>query len=111
MGKCVVKVGYAMPEEYEPGRWKHVMIEHEYFGETLRNTFEVRTADKVNEDLSLSMDFSLIADPFALQHCGAIRYIEFMGTLWKVTKIEPRYPRIILTAGGVYNGERAQVAE
>lgn len=111
MGKCFVKVGYAIPEEYEPGRWKHVMVEHEYGGETLRDAYDIQSTDKVNEDLRLSISFSLIADPFALQHCGAIRYIEFMGTLWKVTRIEPRYPRIILTAGGVYNGERAQIAE
>lgn len=110
MGKYFGKVGFAIPEEYAPGRWKNKMVEREYYGETLRNTLDVQTTDKVNEDLRLSMDFSIVADPFALQHCGMIRYIEFMGTLWKVTKIDPGRPRIKLTAGGVYNGERAQVA-
>lgn len=107
MGKCCVKVGYAIPEEYIPGRWRNKMVEHEYYGETLRDSYDIQSSDKVNDDLRLSMSFSLVADPFALQHCGAIRYIEFMGTLWKVTRIEPKYPRIILSAGGVYNGERA----
>ena len=34
-----------------------------------------------------------------------IRYVEIIGTKWKVTEIEPQYPRFILTTGGVYNGD------
>ena len=110
MAKYYGKVGYAIPEGYIPGRWKDKIVERNYYGDTIRDTMDVTQGDKVNDDLRLSMSFRKVADPFALENCSSIRYIEFMGTLWKVTKIDPQYPRLVLTAGGVYNGERAQVA-
>lgn len=30
-----------------------------------------------------------------------------MGAKWKVTSVEVQYPRLILSIGGVYNGEQA----
>ena len=32
-----------------------------------------------------------------------MKYIEFMGTKWKITSVEKLYPRLILIVGGVYN--------
>lgn len=111
MGKYYGKVGYAIPEEYSPGRWRDKMVERNYYGETQKDSIDVQQTNQTNDNLKISMNFSILADPFAYEHVGFIRYIEFMGTLWKVTKIEPKYPRIILSAGGVYNGERAKVAD
>jgi len=30
-----------------------------------------------------------------------------MDSLWKVTAVDVQYPRLILSIGGVYNGEQA----
>jgi hypothetical protein len=30
-----------------------------------------------------------------------------MGANWKISNVEVHYPRLILTIGGVYNGETA----
>lgn len=111
MGKYYGKVGYAIPEEYAPGRWRDRIVERNYYSETQRDIFDVQSTNQVNDNLRLSMNFGILADAFAYEHVGFIRYIEFMGTFWKVTRIDPKYPRIILTAGGVYNGERAKVAD
>jgi hypothetical protein len=32
-----------------------------------------------------------------------MKYIEFMGARWKITSVEVKHPRLILTIGGVYN--------
>jgi hypothetical protein len=36
-----------------------------------------------------------------------MRYVEFMGTKWKITNIEVQYPRLTLSIGGEYNGQQA----
>ena len=60
---------------------------------------------EVNDDLNINMTLSIVADPFAYQNFHQIKYAEYMGSKWKVSSIEVQYPRLILTLGGVYNGE------
>jgi hypothetical protein len=33
-----------------------------------------------------------------------MRYVEWMNARWKITSIDVKRPRVILTIGGVYNG-------
>ena len=33
-----------------------------------------------------------------------MKYVEWMGTRWKVTNVVVQRPRLILTVGEVYNG-------
>ena len=54
---------------------------------------------------------SIIADPFAIQNCSYMAYVEVMGTRWKISDIEVQYPRLILTVGGVYNGDSPRATE
>ena len=46
---------------------------------------------------------SIVADPFAHENFGSIRYAEFGGVKWKVTDVKVQYPRLILTFGGIYH--------
>ena len=48
-------------------------------------------------------EFSILADPYARNNFHSMRYIKFMGALWKITTVEVQYPRLILNVGGVYN--------
>ena len=57
----------------------------------------------INDNLNISNEFSIIADPFAYENFQNMRYIVFMGAKWKITSVEVQYPRLILTVGGVYN--------
>ena len=59
--------------------------------------------DKLNDDVNISNEISIVADPFAYQNFHAMRYVEFMGAKWKISSVEVQYPRLILTVGGVYN--------
>jgi hypothetical protein len=99
-------VGYAIPKETRPGYWEDEIIERTYSGDVLRDMSMLSSnPDSTNDELRINNQFSVVADPFAYQNFHSIRYVEFMGTKWKVTNIDPRFPRLLLTAGGVYNGQ------
>ena len=103
MAKWFGKIGYAEIVEERPGVWMEKITEHEYFGDVLRNSRRLQSSNKVNDDINISNEISIVADPFANQNFHSMRYAEFMGTKWKITDIEVQYPRLILTLGGVYN--------
>lgn len=105
MAKFYGKIGYAEALETASGVWSESITEREYFGELIRNTRRLQTGDKLNDDINVANEISIIADPFANENFHAMRYVEFMGAKWKITNVEVQYPRLILTVGGVYNGE------
>ena len=96
-------IGYAITEETEPGIYVEKIIENQYYGDIIKNTRRLKEVNKVNDDINISNQFSIIADPFANNNFHAMRYIEFMGTKWKITDVEVQYPRLILSVGGLYN--------
>ena len=98
------KVGYIETTETSPGVYEEVKMEVNYSGDVLRNTKRWQGTSKVNDDLEINVQISIVADPYALKHFYAIRYVEYMNQLWKVTSVEPQFPRLILDIGGVYNG-------
>lgn len=104
MAKFFGKIGYAVSEDKRPGVWDEQITEREYFGDLNRNTSRYQSSDKLNDDLNISNEISIVADPFAYQNFHAMRYVEFMGAKWKISSVEVQYPRLILTVGGVYNG-------
>lgn len=104
MAKFFGKIGYAVRKEIHPGVWEDETTEKEYYGDLIRNTSRYQIADKLNNDINISNEISIIADPFAYQNFHAMRYVEYMGAKWKVSNVEVLYPRLILTTGGVYNG-------
>ena len=100
-------VGYAEPTEIEPGIWADRIIERIYGGDVERNTSQwVGSSVSINDDLKLNNQISIVADPYAYQNFRFMRYVEFMGVKWKIVNVETRRPRLILTVGGVYNGEQ-----
>ena len=105
MAKFYGVIGYATTEETRPGVWTEVIVERNYFGDLTRNTGSLQTSTNVNDDINIANEISIVADPFANQNFHSMRYVEFMGAKWKITKVEPKYPRLILTVGGVYNGQ------
>jgi len=101
------KVGYGETVETSPGVWDDVITERSYFGDVLRNTRRLREGESVNDDLSVNNSISIVADAYANDHFFAIRYVQWMGSLWKVSDVEVQRPRLILRLGGVYNGPKA----
>lgn len=105
MAKFYGVIGYAQTEQSKPGVWTETIVERKYYGELVRNTRRLQSGDKINDDVNVSNEISIISDPFANENFHSMRYIEFMGAKWKITNVEVKYPRLILTIGGVYNGK------
>ena len=103
MAKFCGLIGYAVTKETEPGIWEEQIVEVEYFGDVIRNTRRINAPGKVNDDISISNQISIIADPFANNNFHAMKYVEFMGAKWKVSEVTVEYPRLILSIGGLYN--------
>ena len=104
MAKFYGKIGFADTVETAPGVWTEQIVERNYFGDIIRNTRRLQSSDQLNDDINISNEFSIVADPYANNNFHSMCYIEFMGAKWKITNVEDRYPRLILTVGGVYNG-------
>ena len=103
MAKFYGSIGYAETVETSPGVWKEQITKREYFGELVRNTRKLQSIDQVNDNININNEVSIIADPYAISNFHSMRYAEFMGTKWKISNVEVKYPRLILTLGGVYN--------
>lgn len=105
-------VGFIRTIEYDPinhpSVWKEVSTERTYYGDVLKNTRRwENTSRGSNENLVINNTISIIADSFANENMGAMRYVRFKGDLWEITNVEIQRPRIILTIGGLYNGPNA----
>jgi len=107
MAKFYGKVGYADTVETKPGVWTPTVTERTYSGDVLRSSTSWKAGENLNDDLTISNQISIVADPFAYQNSFAMKYVKWMGAAWKIDKIDIHRPRLILTLGGVYNGEQA----
>ena len=105
MAKFYGKVGYSTTVESTPGVWVQTVIERNCFGDIIRTSRRLQSSENLNDNITISNDISIIADPFAQQHFHEIKYVEYMGAKWKVSSVEVKYPRLILSVGGLYNGE------
>lgn len=104
MAKFYGPIGYAESVETKPGVWEDQIIERYYRGDLIRNNHRLQSTDQVNDDISISNEISIVADPFANGNFHKMRYIGFLGAKWKISNVDVQYPRLILTLGGVYNG-------
>lgn len=107
MAKFFGNIGYIKPVEVEPGIWENKAIERPHIGDLVRNTSRFQSSGGVNDNITISNSVSIVADPYANENFQHMRYVVFMGAKWKIVNTEVQYPRIILTLGGVYNGEQA----
>lgn len=103
MAKFYGEIGYANIVETEPGVWEEKIIKRNYYGDIIRNTRSLQTSDNVNDNINISNEISIVADPYANENFHSMRYVCFMGSKWKITSVEVKYPRLILSIGGLYN--------
>lgn len=103
MGKYFGAIGYAVTKETRPGVWTNNITEREVYGDVIRNTKRTENSEKANEDISVSVQISFLADPYALQNFHLIKYAKYLGVSWKVTIVDEAFPRLILTLGGLYH--------
>ena len=107
MAKFYGNIGFAETVETKPGVWVEQITKRNYYGDVTRDSRRLQAADKLNDNVNISNQISIISDPYANENFHSMRYAFYMGTRWKITDIEVQYPRLNLTLGGVWNGEPA----
>ena len=91
MAKFYGAVGFVVPMETAPDVYTETPVARYY----------------INDNIDVNNQISIVADPFAFAHFFAMRYVEWMGAYWNVQSVEVQSPRLIISIGGVYNGEIA----
>lgn len=92
--------------EVEPDVYGEAIVEHHYYGEVRRNTQRYSINDSINGTISIDNEISIIADPYATNNIANMRYITWMGKKWIIKTVQVNAPRLILSIGGLYNGEQ-----
>lgn len=103
MAKWYGEIGFAESKQTSPGVWENVITKRNYYGDVGRNTRRLQSTDQVNDNIDVSNEISIVADPYANENFLAMRYITFMGVKWKISNVEVTFPRLRLTIGGLYN--------
>lgn len=103
MAKFYGIIGYGVSKENGTGIWENELTTRHYYGDVIKRSIKNNQSSKINDDIDITNEISIIADPFAYTNFHAIKYVEFMGAKWRVTRIEVQHPRLILSIGGIYN--------
>lgn len=104
MAKFYGKIGFVKVSETAPGVYRPKEVLKSYKGDLLNLVNRWEPGENTNDELVLNNRISIVADSFAYQNIGAMKFVEQYGSRWKITAAEIQRPRIILSVGGVYNG-------
>ena len=94
MAKYFGTIGFVETKETTPGVWEPKVITRRYYGDLERRGRNRDNPTAINDDLRVNATISM-------------EFIEYSGAVWKISSVDVQYPRLILTLGGVYNGEQA----
>lgn len=97
-------IGLFTQTETAPGVWEEQIVEKECYGDVVRDNRRFQNHSQLNDDITISNSFSIVADKEAYTYFHNIRYVNYMGTKWKVESVDASNPpRLTLDVGGVYN--------
>lgn len=103
MPKYYGKIGFSETVETRPGIWEEQIVERNYYGDVLKISKRFDNSSYLNDNLNISNQFSIVADPYARDHFHSMRYLTWCGTKWKISSVQVDYPRLSLEVGGLYN--------
>lgn len=104
MAKFFGVIGFEETQETRPGVFEPAITERNYSGDILRSSKHNDSSEQINDNISISNQFSIVADKYAYNHIYGMKYIQYMGVKWKITDVEIQHPRMTITIGGIYNG-------
>lgn len=105
MAKFYGTVGFVKTVESAPGVWTEQIVERKYYGNVISRNRSLQS-NGVNDNINISDEISIVADPFANENYFAIRFVEYMGAKWKVQSISVQFPHLNLSLGGLYNEQK-----
>lgn len=98
-------VGFGITAKKAPGVWEDSIKERYFYGDVKRNSRRLENGESINDNINMENSIEIIGDEYAFNNFLNIKYVRWMGTCWKISNIEIQKPRLILTIGGVYNGD------
>jgi len=104
MAKYAGLVCYAQQVETSPGIWENDEKTRMMKGDLIRQNANIQDAGKVNGDVSLNHRVSLVGDAYAFNNYFNMKWILIDGRKIEITAVEVHRPRIIVTLGGLWNG-------
>lgn len=102
MAKYYGMIGFATQEETKPGIQEDVIVERPYKGDVVRNGRRYDRSENINDNYTITNQFSIVSDAFLYSHIPALRYLEYMGSKFKIVSAELDRPRVTISVGGVY---------
>jgi hypothetical protein len=104
LAKFFGEIGFATQVETSPGIWEDQIVEKQYYGDVFRESRRFSTTDQVLDKINLSNQISILADGYVVDNIQNLRYVRWLGGLWKISYVELKFPRLVLEMTGVYNG-------
>lgn len=104
MSKFFGWIGFATQVETSPGIWEDKIIEKQYYGDITREARRFSASEQVLDNINLSNQLSIIANGYVVDNVQNLRYVRWLGGLWKISYVELKFPRLVLEMTGVYNG-------
>lgn len=104
MAKFYGAIGYAIQVKTAPGAYVDKIVERSHRGDVVLDQRRWQKSEGVNDNVNLDNSISIIADGFAYENIGCMKYIVWEGSRWCIQSLAINRPRIVLQIGGVYNG-------
>ena len=73
--------------EDEPGIWVDTIEERPYKGDITRSGRRFDNSENINDNFTITNVFSIISDAFLYSHIPAMRYIEYLGSKFKIVSV------------------------
>lgn len=105
MNKWSGMIGFSKTVETAPSVYREEYVEKKYYGNFIKRSIRYTTGQKVNEDISITNQLSVLANSYLMDNMSLMRYATIRGQKWKITDITPDWPRMTLTLGGIFNAE------
>ena len=102
MARYYGNIGFAIQVEDEPGIWVDTIEERPYKGDITRSGRRFDNSENINDNFTITNVFSIISDAFLYSHIPAMRYLEYLGSKFKIVSVEVDRPRVEIRVGGVY---------
>lgn len=105
MARFYGAIGFAITQETRPGIYEERYIERFYKGTITRHSTRWGSSEYLNDNLEINNDISIVADTFANEHFGVMRYVRWNKQVFGISSatIDTDLHRINLSLGGVFN--------
>jgi hypothetical protein len=103
MPKCSGIIGYVQTVETQPGIWSEKPVEKRYYGDIVKDNRKLIEPSQINSDITISNNISIVCNKFMLENLAYMKYLSFMNSKWKISSVDIKPPRMIITLGGLYN--------